>query len=143
VLGTQLSLFDVSDLRRPVRLRSYAIGSSRSEAESDHHTFLWWERTRLAVLPVQAYADKPFVGAVAFRVGRGGIAEAGRITHARASGAGAGSRLGGIPIRRSLVVGDSLYTVSELGLEATDMSSFAARGWVAFPQSPPGPIPSR
>ncbi len=88
VLGTQLSLFDVSDLRRPVRLRTYGIGSSWSEAESDHHAFLWWERSRLAVLPVQAYADKPFVGAVGFRVGRGSITEAGRVTHAGEPGGG-------------------------------------------------------
>ena len=82
VLGTQLSLFDVSDLRRPTRLQTYAIGSAWSEAESDHHAFLWWEPSRLAVLPVQALTDKPFVGAVGFRVGRSGIVEAGRVTHA-------------------------------------------------------------
>ncbi len=140
VLGTQLSLFDVSDLRRPARLQTYGIGSSWSEAESDHHAFLWWERSRLAVLPVQAYAGKPFVGAVGFRVGRGGIAETGRVTHDGEPGAGA--RLAGIPIRRSLIVGDSLYTVSELGVKATDISSFADRGWVAFPKSPSVPRPS-
>jgi hypothetical protein len=143
VLGTQLSLFDVSDLRRPVRLHSYGIGSSWSEAESDHHAFLWWERSRLAVLPVQAYAERPFVGAVGFRVGRGGITEAGRVTHAGEPGVGAGARPDGMPIRRSLIVGDSLYTVSERGVKATDVSSFADRGWVAFPQSPPVPLPSR
>jgi Beta propeller domain len=143
VLGTQLSLFDVSDLRRPVRLQTYGIGSSWSEAESDHHAFLWWERSRLAVLPVQAYADKPFVGAVGFRVARGGIIEAGRVTHAGEPGSGVGIRPGSMPIRRSLIVGDSLYTVSEWGVKATDISSFADRGWVAFPQSPPVPLPSR
>ncbi len=141
VLGTQLSLFDVSDLRRPVRLQTYRIGSAWSEAESDHHAFLWWERSRLAVLPVQAYADQPFVGGVGFHVGRGGITETGRVTHAGEPGAGI--RSGGTPIRRSLIVGDSLYTVSERGVKATDISSFADRGWVAFPQSPPVPVPSR
>ena len=40
VLGTQLSLFDVSNLRRPVLLRTHALGSSWSEAETDHHAFL-------------------------------------------------------------------------------------------------------
>ena len=143
VLGTQLSLFDVSDLRRPVRLHTYGIGSSWSEAESDHHAFLWWERSRLAVLPVQAYADKPFVGAVGFRVGRGGITEAGRVTHTGEPGTGVGIRSGGMPIRRSLIVGNSLYTVSEWGVKATDISSFAHRGWVAFPQSPGVLVPSR
>lgn len=143
VLGTQLSVFDVSDLRRPVRLHSYGLGSSWSEAESDHHAFLWWEKSRLAVLPVQAYGEKPFVGAVGFRVGRGGIVEAGRVTHASGSSADRVGALGAIPIRRSLVVGDFLYTVSDLGVKATGLSSFADLGWAAFPASPGSPTPSR
>ena len=85
VLGTQLSLFDVSNLRRPVLLRTHALGSSWSEAESDHHAFLWWGPSRLAVLPVQAYNEKPFVGAVGFRVGRGGDRR-GRTGHPRRRG---------------------------------------------------------
>jgi Beta propeller domain len=144
VRGTQLSLFDVSDLRRPTRIQTYALGSAWSEAESDHHAFLWWEPSRLAVLPVQAFADKPFVGAVGFRVGRGGIVEAGRVTHAgEPSGAG-GSRVAGIPVRRSAVVGDTLYTVSDQGVKATSLASFADQGWVAFPSSTAtGTTPSR
>ena len=143
VLGTQLSLFDVSDLRRPVRLQSYTLGSAWSEAENDHHAFLWWQPSRLAVLPVQAWAEKPFVGAVGFRVGRGGIVEAGRVTHAGESGV-AGSRVAGIPVRRSLVVGDTLYTVSDQGVKANGLSSFAEQGWVAFPASTTtGTPPSR
>ena len=133
VLGTQLSLFDVSNLRRPVRLHTDALGSSWSEAESDHHAFLWWERSRLAVLPVQAYNEKPFVGAVGFRVTRGGIDEIGRVTHTGEASPGDGDRVGGIPIRRSLVVGDLLYTVSELGVKATALASFADVGWAGFP----------
>jgi uncharacterized secreted protein with C-terminal beta-propeller domain len=142
-LGTQLSLFDVSDLRRPVRLQARALGSSWSEAESDHHAFLWWGPSRLAVLPVQAYTEKPFFGAIGFRVGRGGIDEAGRVTHAGESGSPSADRIGGIPIRRSLVVGDSLYTVSDSGIKATGLATFADNGWAAFPESPPADAPSR
>jgi hypothetical protein len=138
VLGTQLSLFDVSDLRRPTRLHAYALGSSWSEAESDHHAFLWWGASRLAVLPVQAYNEKPFVGAVGFRVGRGGIDETGRVTHTGEPGQGDAGRVAAIPIRRSLVVRSSLYTVSELGVKATSLASFADEGWVAFPPQSAG-----
>ena len=142
VLGTQLALFDVSDLRRPTRLQTYAIGSAWSEAENDHHAFLWWQPSRLAVLPVQAWADKPFVGAVGFRVGRGGIVEAGRITHAGESAGGA--RLAAIPVRRSAVVGETLYTVSDQGVKATALGTFSDDGWVAFPASTTtGKSPSR
>ena len=142
-LGTQLSLFDVSDLRRPVRLHAHALGSSWSEAESDHHAFLWWGPSRLAVLPVQAYDERPFVGAVGFRVGRGGIDEAGRVTHTGEASPGATGRVGGIPIRRSLVVGDALYTVSDTGVKATDLASFADEGWAPFPQTVGSAAPSR
>lgn len=137
VLGMQLSLFDVSDPRRPVRIEAKALGSSWSEAESDHHAFLWWAPSRLAVLPVQAYADKPFVGAIGFRVGRGAIDEVGRVTHTGEADAPPGTRVGGIPIRRSLVVGSTLYTVSDSGVKATGLAGFADMGWVGFPQSPP------
>jgi len=137
-LGTQLSLFDVSDLRRPVRLHAYALGSSWSEAEADHHAFLWWGPSRLAVLPVQAYNEKPFAGAVGFRVGRGGIDEIGRVTHSGEPVPGDAGRVAGIPIRRSLVVRGSLYTVSELGVKATSLASFADEGWAAFPPQSTG-----
>jgi hypothetical protein len=143
VLGMQLSLFDVSDLRRPVRIRAHALGSSWSEAEADHHAFLWWGPARLAVLPVQAYDGKPFVGAIGYRVGRDAIDEAGRVTHAGEPGAPSEARIAGTPIRRSLVVRGLLYTVSDSGVEATTLAGFADAGWVAFPGSPPQVTPSR
>ena len=54
VQGLQLSLFDVADLAHPVRLQKAQIGArfSQSEAEWDHHAFLWWPATSLAVLPI-------------------------------------------------------------------------------------------
>jgi len=131
--GTQLSLFDVSNLRRPTRIQSYALGPAWSEAESDHHAFLWWQPSKLAVLPVQSFGDTPFVGAVGFRVGRGGIVEAGRVTHAGEPAATAGIRVAGIPVRRSAVVGGTLYTVSDQGVKATGLGSFADQGWAPFP----------
>jgi uncharacterized secreted protein with C-terminal beta-propeller domain len=132
VLGTQLSLFDVSDLRRPARLRQQTLGSSWSEAEGEHHAFLWWAPSRLAVIPVTTYADKPFAGAVGFRVTRTGIDEVGRVTHTGEAAAGASGRVGAIPVNRSLVVGDTLYTVSSVGVKAVSLESFAEQGWVPF-----------
>ncbi|MFN0155827.1 MAG: beta-propeller domain-containing protein [Gaiella sp.] len=137
VLGTQLSLFDVSNLRRPTRLDRSTLGPASSEAEWDHHAFLWWPRENLAVVPVSAYAvdgggGSPFVGAVAFRVTRGGIEEVGRVAHA-GPGAANATRVGGIPIRRSLVVRSTLYTVSESGVRGTRLTDFGDAGWAAFP----------
>jgi uncharacterized secreted protein with C-terminal beta-propeller domain len=125
-LGTQLSLFDVSDLHRPARLHRRAIGyGSSSEVEYDHHAFLYWPASGLAVLPLQAYArdrgTQEFAGAIGFRIGRSsGIEEAGRITHP------------GQPVRRALVVGNRLYTVSEGGVEASSLDTLAELAWAPF-----------
>ena len=74
-VGTQLSLFDVSDLRHPTRLAHATLGAGWSEAESDPHAFLFWPRTGLVVVPFDQRA-------VGYRVGRStGIELVGRITH--------------------------------------------------------------
>jgi uncharacterized secreted protein with C-terminal beta-propeller domain len=134
VQGLQLSLFDVSDLARPVRLQKAQIAErwSSSEVEWDHHAFLWWPATSLAVLPIDSQG---FRGAAGYRVQRaGGIAEIGRISHP----AGPGSWTP--PVSRSVVVGDRLFTISDLGAEASGLEQLADRGWVAFP-APPEPKP--
>ncbi|MBA2460776.1 MAG: beta-propeller domain-containing protein [Actinobacteria bacterium] len=119
-LGTQVSIFDVSDLRRPTRLYKAALGLGWSEAESDHHAFLFWPRTGVVVIPFEQRA-------VAFRVGRArGIDELGRIDHAPENRWAAG-------IRRSLVVRDGVFTVSEAGVMSSSLATLAERGWAGFP----------
>jgi uncharacterized secreted protein with C-terminal beta-propeller domain len=133
VQGLQLSLFDVSDLARPVRLQKAQLGErwSSSAVEWDHHAFLWWPATKLAVLPIDSQG---FRGVAGFRVERArGIAEVGRITHA---GTGASWTP---PVSRAVVVGDRLFTISDLGAMASGLDRFADRGWVAFPQLPEPP----
>ena len=58
VQGLQLSLFDVSDLAHPRRLQQAQLGErwSSSAVEWDHHAFLWWPATKLAVLPMDSRA---------------------------------------------------------------------------------------
>ena len=76
-LGTQLSIFDVSDLRKPTRLHTQHLGQGWSEAEHDHHAFLFWPRTGLVMIPFEQRA-------VGFRVGRSrGIDPLGRVEHDR------------------------------------------------------------
>ena len=119
-LGTQLSIFDVSDLRKPTRLHTQHLGQGWSEAEHDHHAFLFWPRTGLVMIPFEQRA-------VGFRVGRSrGIDPLGRVEHDQGS-----------PIRRSLVVGDSVLTVSENGIKASSLATLAERGWAAFPATKP------
>ena len=120
-LGTQLSLFDVSNLRRPTRLHHQPLGPGWSEAESDHHAFLYWPRTGLVVVPFEQRA-------VGYRVGRTrGIDPVGRIEHER-------GKLEWTPgVRRSLVVRSAVLTVSDAGVKSSSLTSLAELGWAAFP----------
>jgi uncharacterized secreted protein with C-terminal beta-propeller domain len=112
--GTQVSVFDVSNLRAPARLHTEHLGAGWSEAEHDHHAFLHWPRTGLMVIPFNHEA-------VGLKVGRGGIDPVGRVAHERQ-----------LPIRRSVVVRDNLLTVSEAGVRASSLATLADRGFVPF-----------
>jgi len=138
-LGTQISLFDVSDPSAPKRLAHATLPQANSEAEFDHRAFLYWAKTGLTLLPVQSYGDvaiqeegKPginapefrqqqFTGAVGFTVTDGDVNELGRVR-----------QRGDMPIRRSLVVGDTVMTVSEDGLQTSDLRTLQDRSWLAF-----------
>jgi uncharacterized secreted protein with C-terminal beta-propeller domain len=129
LLGTQVSLFDVSDPARPARLHQRTLGSAASSAaEWDHHAFLWWAPAKLAVVPLEHWGDgsEAFVGAVGLSVdSTGGIAEVGRTSH----------RYDQWPasVRRSLIVGGRLVTISDAGIQQNSLSNLAEEDWLAFP----------
>jgi uncharacterized secreted protein with C-terminal beta-propeller domain len=112
--GSQASLFDVSDPARPVRVDHVSLGRySASEVEYDHHAFMWSEAQDLAIVPVSSYVGQGFHGAVGLRTGSDGLELAGRTAHGGSLAA----------IRRSLVIGDLLYTVSNRGVAVHDPAS--------------------
>jgi uncharacterized secreted protein with C-terminal beta-propeller domain len=126
-LGTQVSLFNVSDPARPTRITQYHLPGGHSEAEFDPHAFLYWAPTQMLVLPVSgAGADGGTASAVVLKVGDGQLTEVGRLRH---HGSGLPEYAG---IRRALVVGDPLWTVSPAGLAGYDLAGLAERHWVAF-----------
>jgi uncharacterized secreted protein with C-terminal beta-propeller domain len=127
--GTQVSLFDVSNPKRPTRLQHTTLGQGWSSAESDHHAFLYWPAARLAVVPFGQQA-------VAMRISpNAGISELGRIVHTHA-------RRSELPqIDRSLVVGNALLTVSSAGVASNRLAGLASLGWAAFPAPAPVPLP--
>ncbi len=144
-LGTQLSLFDVSNLRSPKRLAQASLGASSSTtAEFDPHAFLYWKPASLAVIPLQVYSSveggASFDGAVGFKVEAASLAPAGRVAHPPTAGSGADTP----SIARSLVIGDKLYTLSYAGLQANRLDTLAPLAFAAFPQPPqvpPQPVP--
>ncbi|WP_432869787.1 beta-propeller domain-containing protein [Microbispora rosea] len=132
-LGTQISLFDVSDPAAPAVLSRFHQKESGSEAEWDPHAFLYWPATGLAVLPLQTWTGGGIGGSAALvlRVGDREITKLGVVTHPRPAATG-GFAPADQGIRRSLVIGGELWTVSGAGLKVSDAATLADRAWVPF-----------
>ncbi|HEX7745679.1 MAG TPA: beta-propeller domain-containing protein [Micromonosporaceae bacterium] len=125
VKGAQVSLFDVRDPARPVRIAQYRVAGAYSEAEFDPHAFLFWPADGLLVVPVTA-GDGTRSEVLALRVGDRTLGDLGRIRHPAVDRAPAYDSV----IRRSLVVGDVLWTLSDAGLMATRTADLRPVGWV-------------
>jgi hypothetical protein len=152
--GTQISLFDVSDLAAPVLLATYDLQFGHSQAEFDPHAFLYWAPTRLLVIPVQLpYATPPqpvpptpvpptpggaaqsgemlpywpVSEALVLHVSDNGFTELGTISHPATPYNSAGGQ-----ILRSLVIDNALWTLSDAGLKANDIDTLSPLGWVPF-----------
>jgi len=138
-LGTQLSLFDVSNPRQPSRKANVSLAGASSSAEFDPHAFLFWKPSSLTVIPLSSYGanGNRFSGAVGFKVGTASIAEAGRIVHPPEPGPDPYTP----EIGRSLVIGDALYTLSYAGLAANRLDNLASLSFTPFPRDPRRPQP--
>jgi Beta propeller domain len=159
--GTQVALYDVRDPAAPVRVAQAVLPQSSTEAEWDPHAFLWWPQTALAAVPVTDYGAG-FTGLVGFGVDTeaAAITEVGRVTHPAQSpnpNAGVGISPTTVPgpvepdgrvitgpsdvlspidytppITRSLVIGDTLWTLSAAGLGASPLSDLGTTAFLPF-----------
>jgi uncharacterized secreted protein with C-terminal beta-propeller domain len=122
--GTQLSLFDVSDPTNPVRTAQHTVPGAASEVEWDHRAFLWWAPTATAVLPVERYGELDDVATGALvvdvDVAAGSLTERGRVDHTSS------------PVRRSIVVDDTLVTVDGSGLVFSSLTDLTRRAELAL-----------
>jgi hypothetical protein len=140
VRGTQVSLFDVSNLADPQQIAQYKVSGGHSEAEFDPHAFLFWPATGLLVVPLQVNAAvatpggiasdayQSSVGALVLHVSGTSIREMGFLRHPTnelSNGYPA-------PIRRSLVIDDTLWTVSDSGLMGSDIDTLTREAWIPF-----------
>ncbi len=55
-IGTQVSLFDVSDSSDPHKLDGITFDNAYSQAEWDHRAFLYWDATGLMLAPFSAWS---------------------------------------------------------------------------------------
>lgn len=138
-LGTQISLFDVRDPKAPKRIDRIVFKDGNSPVEWDHHAFTWWAEKDLAVVPITKYgsfdepvqSDRPQVpeiqAAIGFRVAGDDLREVGRASQVKHA-----DDPGMAQISRSIVIGDRLFTISEVGVMSSDLDGFAERGWAAY-----------
>ena len=138
VLGAQVSLFDVSDLAKPSRLATFALASSVSAAGMDPHAFLYWPADQLVVVPIQEYGGSaapggatraPQSGALVLRINGTSLIWAGFISPPQSSG------YAGSPIERSLVIGQTLWTIASGGVLASDLTTLGQQAWLPFAQT--------
>ncbi|MEV2266657.1 beta-propeller domain-containing protein [Nonomuraea africana] len=127
-LGTQVSLFDVSDPAAPKRLSQLFQKDSGSEAEWDPHAFLYWPKTGSAVIPVSSYREgQPDSGAMVLKISDTEVTKVGTITHPKIKEGDHSYQPG---IQRSLVIGDSLWTVSQAGIKVNDLNTLDEQSWI-------------
>jgi hypothetical protein len=128
--GLQLEVFNVSDASQPSLVSSQQLGTGASSAaEYDPHALLWWAPAGLVVLPVDDYSGaQPSSAADVWSVSASGaLSDVGSVSQP------GGGQPGGSPdIERAVVVGNNLYTLSEQGVLASDLSSLSQVAWLPY-----------
>ncbi|MBM3303855.1 MAG: hypothetical protein FJY76_02070 [Candidatus Aenigmarchaeota archaeon] len=144
--GLKMAVFDVTDVSNPVEMHKIVIGDrgTDSEALRDHKAFLFDKNKNLLVIPITLaeianktggvmegewpkYGDFVFQGAYVYELTlQNGFTLKGRVTHYDSDDAfqKSGYYFGGYGdnIRRSLYIGDVLYTVSNNKIKASALA---------------------
>jgi uncharacterized secreted protein with C-terminal beta-propeller domain len=131
VAGTQVSLFDTTAAQAR-RITQFQVKGASSEVEFDAHAFLYWADKGLVVVPLNENGAREvgggatLPGAVVLKVSGDSITEVARLSHP------ASQQYGDVAIRRSLVAGNALWTVSGSGMLASDLDGLTQLAWVPF-----------
>ncbi|HEY6687423.1 MAG TPA: beta-propeller domain-containing protein [Propionibacteriaceae bacterium] len=116
-VGVQFSLFDISDPAAPRRIDTQTYGGGAAAAEFDPKAFLYWEPRNLIIAPTNLQGDYrgkgAFSGLVLLRANADGLKELGRLATTKAYG----------PVNRSLVIGDTVYMLTDHALQANSLNS--------------------
>jgi hypothetical protein len=138
--GLKIALFDVSDVTQPRELHAEYLGvrGSSSEALYDHHAFLFDKARSLLAFPCTIrefvdpvdpaeywwWGDFVFQGLVAYRLSRdNGFERLGAVTHMAESQVEVWDAPWDRTVRRGLVVGGLLHSVSESMIKANDIAT--------------------
>lgn len=120
IKGTQVAVFDVSDPFNPRQVDKLTLPGAYSQAEWDHHAFLYWQQTSTLVIPIQqSNGLNWWNGALAVHAGADGIRTLAEIEQPGY-------------VYRTLVVGENLLTLSDSGIQSYDLEDFEEGAWLAF-----------
>lgn len=154
--GLKLALFDVSDVSHPREVDHVEIGEAGSDSEAlrDHKAFLFSKEKDLLVIPVREvrkdplkgeyspYSQTVWQGAYAFSLSpEKGFTLRGKITHSDEDTSG---YYWGSPdaVKRSLYIGDVLYTLSSDEIIATSLPTMNPLREIPLPYGGYGtPVP--
>lgn len=128
--GTQVAVFDVTDLAAPRRVDRLTVPGSYSDAEYDPHAFLYWPADGTVVLPLYSWAlddGELHASAAVLRVAGGDVRQVGQLAHPVR-----GTDPWQARITRSLVIDRTLWTVSDAGLMANDLGTLSRTAWLPF-----------
>lgn len=136
IKGAQVSTFDVSDPSDPRKIDQVTLSEgSNSAIEWDHHAFLYWQPTGLAMIPVQQYwwteeSESVFFGAIGLEVGDDGeLTEVQQVAHPGSTEQDWDWRA---QIMRSVVIGDAIYTISSKGIMKSELDGLDEIDWLGF-----------
>jgi len=144
IQGVKIAIFDVSDVSKPVEMYKEVIGDRGTEslATSDHKAFLFDKERGLLVVPMTVaelkegqeknqQGDYVFQGVYVYDVSlEDGFDLRGRVTHYDSDEVFVKSGYyfrGESSIKRSLYIGDVLYTLSESRLQLNDLGELGNR----------------
>ena len=114
--GVQFSLFDIGDPAAPRRIDTETYGSGAAGAEFDPRAFLYWTPLDLVIAPATLYGNEKggsFTGVVLLRADAGGLTDLGRLAGRASDGM----------THRSVVIGDTVYLLSDRALQAHDLDT--------------------
>jgi len=156
-LGTQVSLFDISDLSKPIRVDQWQLPGGSSEIEYNARAFLHWPNENLFVVPVTTHQvatpdGDAFSGAIALELNGQTLDERGRITHLKSDPIVTCQRWSEereneteierqqcwadfdwrATIQRSLVIDDQIHSLSSLGMLTSDLTTLKPLSFLAF-----------
>lgn len=145
IRGVKLALFDISDLNKPIEKGGIELGgqSSSTLVSDDHKALLFDPVRKLLVIPItekqgwNCNMPPTFHGAKAFTLSDRGFLQVAAIEHGpnrSNTWAVHNTRWGGClssscaaaTIRRSLYIGDDLFTISDGEVRATSLTTFAS-----------------